>query len=333
MNPALNNSSSSLEVSTLLYTLTDGASVLVCLFAVVLVVARRLYKKVVYRLALYQVLAGLAFATVGVFQIIFIHYADNPQAYSRVCTAIGWSAFYTQWVKLVFTMWVTIHLFCFGVLYYNLNRFEGLYVATALIAPAVVAMVPLATDSYGLEYDACYIYVRNDTRHVAVIERFALWNGPAIVILFAASVAMAVMVIKLAHKVCRRSVFEPITEGDQYWKALKQLLPLAAFPVLFFVFIIPVVMFDGAIYKANDQARVLVPTLLIPLWSMASGVTLIIHVSVSLLCTHRKRKRLRDVSGNTPDRGTVGRPQETRKVDVNSVTDYLLPKDSLVGDS
>ena len=54
--------------------------------------------------------------------------------------------------------------------------------------------------------------------------------------LIAASTAMVVMVIKLASQVRRRSKYEPITDGDQFTKALKQLLPLAAFPMLFFIF-------------------------------------------------------------------------------------------------
>ena len=53
---------------------------------------------------------------------------------------------------------------------------------------------------------------------------------------------MVIMVIKLAIQVHWRSN-EPITDGGQYWKAVKQLLPLAAFTMLFFIFEIPVLIF------------------------------------------------------------------------------------------
>ena len=62
-------------------------------------------------------------------------------------------------------------------------------------------------------------------------------------ILIAASTAMVVMVIKLASQVYRRSKYELITDGDQFSNALKQLLPLAVFPLLFFIFEIPVFTF------------------------------------------------------------------------------------------
>ena len=344
----------SVQIYTILYTAADCISVLVCLFAIVLVMSLRLYKKVVYRLALYQVLAALAFATVGAIQIIFINYNENPEVYRHVCTAIAWLALYTQWVKLVFTTWVTVHLFSFGVLYKNLNKLEALYVVTSLLVPATIASVPLITGTYGVQFDACYIYDRNDSKHVAVIERFALWNGPAIIILLAASATMVVMVIILAHRVCWKSNFVTITDGGQYWRALKQLLPLAAFPLLFFVFVLPVVMFDEAIIRTSDVAQVLIPTLLIPLWSMASGVTLIIHISVALLCTCNKRQRLQESSSlftslwpccahvtkrqrlngaeeNTHDEGMACR-QESCKTDVNSATNFVLPKSSFMED-
>lgn len=91
------------------------------------------------------------------------------------------------------------------------------------------------------------MYDDNSTRRlVAAVERFALWDGPAMIMLLLISAAMVVMVIKLTRNLCfsLRSKYEPITENDQYWNALKQLLPLATFPIAFFLFIIPVFVYD-----------------------------------------------------------------------------------------
>ena len=201
----------------------SSVSVLVCLLAAILVFRFQLHKKVVYRLALYQVLASLALAVVSVLEVIFINYYTNPEVYSRACTAIGWLILYAEWMKLLFTMWVTFHLFCFAVLHKNLKKLEVLYVVTSLLVPAVIAVLPLITNTYGLSPDGtlCYIYAKNVA---AFIERFALWDGPAIVTLLAASTAMLVMVIVLAYRACLRIRYETITAGNQYWKALKQLL-------------------------------------------------------------------------------------------------------------
>ena len=276
----------------ILFAAFNCFSILVCLLAAILVCTYRLCSTVVYRLALYQVLSSLALAGVSVLQIVFVDYYSNPEAYGRACVAIGWSFTYAEWVKLLFTMWVTFHLFCFAVIHKNLKKLEVLYVGTSLFVPAVIASVPLITDTYTLSPDgACYIYVKNDATRAAAIERFALWDGPAMVILLAASTAMIVMVIKLAKTLCGRSKYEPITDGDQYWRALKQLLPLAAFPIVFFMFEIPEFIFH--VYLARiptpEIGITIAVKICISLWSMASGVALTIHVLVAKCSLKRTR--------------------------------------------
>ena len=89
-------------------------SVLACALAAILVAALQLYKKAVYRLALYQVLSSLALASLEMFQFIYVNYDENPAAYDKVCATFGWLMYYSQWSKLLFTGWVTLHVFCFG---------------------------------------------------------------------------------------------------------------------------------------------------------------------------------------------------------------------------
>ena len=217
--------------------------------------------------------------------------------YGRACTLVGWLVTYTEWLKLAFTVCVTFHLFCFGALYKNLKRFELLYVVISLLVPAVVAAVPLITHTYGsgLLGTVCYIFVSNDSNNsnVAFIERIALWDGPALVILLAASIAMAVMVIKLAYRVCKRwnpTESNANADHNQFWKALRHLLPLATFPVLFFIFVIPGLVFDFHTAKTGAPNLTLATIVLIfvSMWSMASGASLIIHISVAHLWLGRR---------------------------------------------
>ena len=70
-----------------------------------------------------------------------------------ICVAVGWMILYAEWMKLLFTIWVTFHLFCFGVLHKNLKKLEVLYVVTSLLVPALIAIVPLVTHAYGLNSD------------------------------------------------------------------------------------------------------------------------------------------------------------------------------------
>eukprot|EP00731_Ephydatia_muelleri_P013401 Em0007g711a len=228
-------------ISTII-AVTNGFSVLICLLAAIFVCFLDLYTKVVYRLAVYQ---------------------------------------------LLFTMWVTLHLFCFAVLHKNLKKLEPLYVATSLLIPALIAAVPLTTNTYHLTpLTTCWIddAPNMTTGGMGNVETFALWYGPAMVILLAASATMVVMVIKLACTVCWRLSYEPLSEGDQFWNALKQLLPLAAFPILFCFFIMP--PFVLHIYQAMETVSCplglyILSSVCFSLWSMTSGITLIVHISVT----------------------------------------------------
>eukprot|EP00731_Ephydatia_muelleri_P020683 Em0013g410a len=167
---ALTSGNVSSNPSHTIIAVTNSVSALVCLLAVILVFRLKLYKKVVYRLALYQVLASLILATVAALQVIVVNDRKNPIVYGRVCVAIGWFLMYSQWMKLLFTTWVTFHLFCFAVLHINWKKLEVLYVVTSLLVPTIIAAVPLVTSSYGPSADGviCNIYANNSS---APIER------------------------------------------------------------------------------------------------------------------------------------------------------------------
>ena len=283
----------------------NGVSVLVCLLAAILLCCLKLYKKLVYRLALYQVLSALAMASVFVMEVVFINYDKSPIIYGRICIALGLLGVYTEWTKLLFTMWVTFHLFCFAVLHKNLKKLEVLYVVTSLLAPVVVVAVPLVTHTYGLSPggNTCYIYANTS---VAFIERLALWDGPTMLMLIVASTAMVVMVTKLTSQVCQRSKYEPITDGDHFTKALKQLLPLAAFPILFFIFEIPMFILHVYTiqYSTPNEGIAISADICVSLWSMVSGATVMIHISVVRICV-RKHKNTKQVNvSDSPRLGT-----------------------------
>ena len=322
------NSSELITFNHAVIAAVNGVSVLVCLLAAILVLRLKLYKTLVYRLALYQVVSALVMSSIDSLQTVFINYDASPDVYSHICVAVGWMILYAEWMKLLFTIWVTFHLFCFGVLHKNLKKLEVLYVVTSLLVPALIAIVPLVTHAYGLnsDGDVCYIYANTS---VAFIERLALWDGPAMLMLIAASIAMIVMVIKLASQVLRRSKYEPITDGDQFWKAVKQLLPLATFPILFLIFEIPVLIFHintTSHSMPNEGMLISGPGVTVSLWSTASGATVIIHISVARICG-RKRKSIKPI--NVSDSHLLFTQHLATGSHANSATHFSLPPASV----
>ena len=244
---------------------------------------------------------------------------------------------YTLWIKLLFTAWLTLHLFCFVVLYKNLKKLEILYVVTSLLVPVIIATVPLITRSYHIDRLGCYIVDVNGTNPDAKIEWFALWDIPALIILLAASIAMVIVVIKLAYKVVLRLKFEAITDGDQYWKALKQLLPLAAFPILYFLFVIPVLVYDVYLAESStsNKGLILAASTFIPMWGMCSGMALLVHiVLVRLYCARRKPLQEHiEIGENVTKYNSCAHRTMTESFDsVSSTTRFSPPKDSLDDD-
>ena len=144
------------------FVVANGVSVLVCLLAAILVLRLKLYKKT--RVPIDSLSSTVASSTAMVVMVIrdmviwpvmcigdtFINYDDSPNIYGRICTVFGFLTLYTEWMKLLFTMWVTFHLFCFAVLHKNLKKLEVLYVVTSLLVPALIAAFPLITHTYGL---------------------------------------------------------------------------------------------------------------------------------------------------------------------------------------
>ena len=323
----------------ILFCVLNGASVLVCLLAAIMVFALKLHSKIVYRLALYQVLSALAFSTVETLEIIFVNYDKSPVVYGRLCTTIGWFVVYTQWVKLLFTAWLTVHLFWFGVLHKNLKKFEILYVVSSLFVPIIFASIPLITGYYHIDRLGCYISDANGTNPYAKIESFALWSIPALIILLVASIAMVIMVIKLAYKVCLRLKSEAITDGDQFWKALKQLLPLAAFPILYFLFVIPVLVYGvyAAESSTSNEGVILAASIFIAMWGISSGMALLVHILMArLYCVHVRRiqpKEQIEIRESLTKYNSCAHHTINESFDrVSSTTRFSPPKDSLDDD-
>ena len=195
--------------------------------------------------------------------------------------------------------------------------------------------MPLITKTYGRNPDGAFCYIYDAYNDVASIERFALWDGPAIIILLAASIAMVVMVIKLTGRVCLISRYEPITDGDQYWKALKQLLPLAAFPIVFLICEIPVFIYHVYAAKSPMPNALLdiSQSVFFSLWSTTSGGTLLIHIIV-VKCLSLARNRKRE-HGNGVMQQTVSFHNPTANLLVGSsqparsATQFSLPTSSI----
>lgn len=242
-NATTNCSSGPYEVQVFLVSqgVVALVGVLTCLTAIIMVVVLKLYKLLVYRLAIYQVISALALVLTCILDVVkfLLSTYQQNKAQSRsftICLAIAYISTYTLLVKLFLTVIITFHLFVFAVCYKNLKKLEVCYVVSSLVFPAIMATIPFITRTYGEQSKGspwCWIQQNDDncppqTIVAGLVEAFVLWYGPALCSLLAVSSLVVVMLSVMAYRMRTKS-----TDVLIYRTALKQLLPLMVYPITF----------------------------------------------------------------------------------------------------
>ena len=230
----------------LLYGCPGAFSVLCCMFAISMVIILKLYKYFIYRLAMYQVLASLFQSLIYASTLMLLNY-NSTQLYCRViCQVTAFFLVYAPFIKLMFTCWLTFHLFCYVVFLKNFKRLEWLYISSSLLIPLFLASVPFITKSYGMSGAWCYIRSWNndsDSKE-GIAEQFSFYYGPATLFLILSVIAIVIMIAVMvyrAHKSVhsRSGENQPLTsDRNQKVKVIKQLLPLLAYPIIYFMLLI-----------------------------------------------------------------------------------------------
>ena len=321
-------------------TATAGASIVVCTLSIISLVLLKLYTKPSYRLALYQVSSSLLFGVAGL-GAFYTSPTHNPDFDLALCKAFAFLTQYTIWMILMLTACLTLHLFCLSVLYNNLGRLEAVYVLCSLLVPLAIAVIPFSTHTYGLSDAWCWIQNWDGLEKIVPgeAEQYALFYGPAFVILLVCIAALVVMCGILSCRAYRKGKGWQEIGGEQHQLLLKQLLPLIIYPIILFLFFIP--PFANRLYTIWDlhpPIPLLYATVLfITLWSMAPGLALLIHmimVCYIIKRRHAVRGRGRGLSqsgkrnyGPIEKEGTATARLSKAAESLNSETYYNIPSE------
>ena len=277
---------------------TGTCSALCCINALAMVVYLRLYKLFVYRLATYQVMGSLLQASAMASVLLLWDYDSNHNRlyYKVSCKFSAVILQYGMWVKLMFTIQLTFHLFCYVVFFKNFKHLEKLYLALSVAFPLLMAGIPFIGDYYRIAGAWCYISswegdCATTKLKTGIIEQFVLYYGPATFLLALNVLAIFIMIVVLlyrAHKY-RSSDCESLLAGrDQRKEILKQLLPLIVYPIIYFTFLLfPLAnrIFMAA-SKTTNYDLIMVHALTIPSVGFFAGLALIAHI-----CFYQIKKR------------------------------------------
>ena len=248
------------------YLPVSSISVLLCLATVAVVCKQRLHKTLVYRLAMYQVLSAMEFSIIWIIASISTFSSLSAVELAVLNAVLMGSSF----IKLMFTVWISMHIFALAVFHKNLQRLERLYVGSSLLIPLAVTIGLLGTACYG------YSIYKND--QIIFIIIFA--------VLVIISLLMVVMGTILCHRACRRRNALLSEYDKQHKKALREMLPLLLYPIFFLLLATP--LFASAVVEKDTLLASLLFGLLAPFWSFTTSLLLISHLCV-VRCIRKKK--------------------------------------------
>ena len=269
-------------------------SVLLCLAAVAVVCKQKLHKTLVYRLAMYQVLSAMEFSILWIIASINIYsYAFADEVFMTTMIVLDSLLMGSSFIKLMFTVWISIHLFALAVFHRNLQRLERLYVVSSLLIPLAVTIVLL-----GINLTGCHGYRTYRWEEIIFIIVFA--------VLVIISLLMVVMGTILCHRACRRRNAILSEYDKQHKKVLREILPLLLYPIFFLLFTMPIFFFAAYDFGKpgyNDtymsynttitmtEYYLVAPdvfALFAPIWSFTTSLLLISHLCV-VRCINKKK--------------------------------------------
>ena len=276
----------------ILFGICGTVSTLVCLISVALLVFFRMWKDRTNRIMLSFSFAVSLLSISIMIQLIGlqVNYWKGERYY--LCTFKSIVGQYAIWVMLLWTLLITIHLAIEHLYMYNreddqeynckcLSRSctEVFYHIFPWVISIPIALIPLATDSYGVSGPWCWIKVFNDDCSLniaSVVQVYVLWYAE----LVAATIFNTIGLILIVVVLCKRS-FQEQRNKNRYHTIIKKTLPLIGFSITF--------QFFSFIALANRVTQTVVGgryvqwtfylhAVAAPAWGFFGGLFIIIYV-------------------------------------------------------
>ena len=243
--------------------------------AVALTVYLKLHKKLLYRLVMYQVLAGV------VYGIFFLLHPTTRNGDASALQVVGVESIilFAAGVKLLFGVCLTVHIYILAVAQRKFSKLESMYIGSSMIVPLAVTAV-----YFGMNYSKCTDSTMNYWNIAIICSAAAVLIG-TIVGAMRILVVVVMRAVTLGGRFAVQSRFE-----RQHKKAACEMLPLFAYHIIFLAHVLAVlcllIWFRGEI-SSDKSIEVIV---LESLWGLVACLTFLVHLVV-VLCVQRFCKR------------------------------------------
>lgn len=238
-------------------------TVLVGGLTVAVAVYMKVHKKMLYRLVMYQVLAGIAY---GAFWLLHLVGKDS----SMQVTVINSLLLLAAGVKLLLGVSLTVQIYLLAVSQRNVPKLELIYVIISLLVPLALAATYGAVSYYKWSTDTL------NYSNIAIL-------GLSAVLLTAACVFLLLILLLVGRRAfCGRRISRPSYLERQHVKAVCEMLPLFAYLLIFLVHILGVLAVSLYInLSQNNVKRTEISlTVLESSWGLVASLTFAIHLAV-----------------------------------------------------
>ena len=312
-------------------------STITCSLTISLALFLRLYRRRVFRLAMYHVASSMLYG-VNVFSMITLTSyisKDNDTFHKAMCQLTGFLLDYFLWMNTLFTAVLISHFFLLFVCLkkLKLKYLEILCVLFSLLFPLLFVWVPFINNNYGSTGIWCWIRDKDCFRPIeeGIIEQFVLWYVPSLLCLGLSIIAAGTVLIGLIWRRCgyiQQSENKPLILNARKTcnaKALVEAFFLLAYPAVFFVLIS-----FGAISKVAAPAMMIKPLIIYTSVYCSLGL-----FSSSALLTHIMIARCLQKKSRIPLAPATSMPCTGRNSTVNYTshtttvkTVFLIPRES-----
>ena len=305
-----NNVSDADYTSTVLVMSTAvGVSVVVCLITMVIILALKLHKKLVYRMTIYWILSIILVLLIWeVFWAMKFKVSNIGKLYALETMTI-----FCLWMYEFISTWFVLHLFALAMCHKNLKKLEPLYVGSSVLIPTVLAAVSFAL-----------LFIKG-IPHCSAFHVLGTIQGiVACVLIVLNFVSVIIIGAVLCHRAYRRR--NGLSE-QQHKKALCEMLPLLLYPVLAVVVTPALVIVQQRFDNVVDSSpRFIIPIIMLG-WSAVFSFSVLSHLVVVIYVKRQNTARINSLSSmnKTPEEGTT--VNESSNILVRSDTYCSIPQE------
>ena len=246
---------------------------------------------------------------------------------------------YFVWINLLFTVFLTLHFFFYAVFLKDIRRYEVFYIFFSVISPLLFVWVPFTTETYGKVGAFCWIINQKDdgSNHKnGVIEQYTLLYGPCYLFLTVCIILAVIVVLALTCKGCGgpkdKDDREPLVDQKQkHKKAVIELLPLLAYPVIFFCFNLFVIgrrIHDIKGSNPNFQLA-LAHAFIMTSWGILSSAALLTHI-IAMRCIKKSRRHEPDDIHLRTGENRTNKYTKYTEITTYAKTEHFIPEESEV---